>query len=141
MEALLPFIEATLKSNAKGPSISICARLREAKFLPVLQKPTGFSLTWKGDEFQSREKFLVSPKNVFLEEKKYEVCCTEPLFDLNISKEVKELFKLGDKDATVEHVMNQLEEAMSTNIASLSCTDFDEVKQICTQHIPFFRTR
>ena len=139
VEALLPFIEATLKSNAKGPSISICARLREAKFLPVLQKPTGFSLTWKGDEFQSREKFLVSPKNVFLEEKKYEVCCTEPLFGLNISKEVKELFKLGDKDATVEHVMNQLEEAMSTNIASLSCTDFDEVKQICTQAYSFLQ--
>ena len=139
VEALLPFIEATLNSNVIGPSISICARLREARFLPVLQKPKGFPLTWKGDEFQSREKFLVSPKDVFLKEKKYVVCCTEPLVGLKISKEVKELFKLGDKGATVGHVINQLEEAMSTNIDSLSCIDFDEVKQICTQAYSFLQ--
>ena len=139
VEALLPFIEATLKSNGKGLSSSICERLREAKFLPVFQKPKGFPLTWKGDEFQNREKFLVSPKDVFLKEKKYVVCCTEPLVGLDMSKEVKELFKLGDKDATVRHVMNQLEDAMSTNIDSLSCADFDEVKQICTQAYSFLQ--
>ena len=139
VEALLPFIEATLKSKGKSPSNSICACFREAKFLPVLWKPKGFPLTWRGDEFQNRGKFLVSPKDVFLKEKKYVVCCTEPLVGLDMSEEVKELFKLADKDATVRHVMNQLEEAMSTSIDSLSCTDFDEVKQICTQAYSFLQ--
>ena len=139
VEALLPFIEATLKSNGKGPSNSVCARLREAKFLPVLQKPKGFPLTWRGDEFQDREKFLVSPKDVFLKEKKYLVCCTEPLVGLDMSKEVKELFKLGEKDATIGHVMNQLDEAMSTNVDSLSSTDFDEVKRTCTEAYSFLQ--
>ena len=139
VKVLLPFIEAKMKSNDKGPSNSICARLLEAKFLPVLRKPKDFPLPWKGDEFQGRRKFLLAPKDAFLKEKKYLVCCTEPLVALDVPKKVKELLKFGSKDVTVNHVLKQLEQANSTNVDSLNRKGYGALRDICTDAYSFLQ--
>ncbi|XP_078348598.1 sacsin-like [Oculina patagonica] len=139
VEVLIPFIEAKMKSDDKGPSNSICARLLEAKFLPVLQRPKNFPLTWKGDEFQGRRKFLLAPKDAFLKEKKNLVCCTEPLVAFDVSKNVKELLKFERQDVTVNHVLKQLEDAIASNIDSLNRNSYDEVKRICLAAYSFFQ--
>ena len=139
VKALLSFMEAKMKGKGKGPSDPIRRRLVNAKCLPVLRKPKHFPLRWKGDEFRSRRKFLVSPKDVFPKEEKYLVCSTEPIVDLDISTKVKELLKLRNKDVTIQHVMSQLEEAISISIDALDHEGYDEVKRVCTEAYSFLQ--
>ena len=139
VKVLLSFIHEKLKGKGKVPTEPITTRLVEAKFLPVLRKPEHFPLSWKGDEFQRRKKFLVAPKDVFLKEKKYLVCCTEPLADLEIPKKVIELLKLRNKGVSIQHVMRQLEEAISTDINSLDRKSYDEVYRVCTEAYSFLQ--
>ena len=139
VEALLEFMERNIKGKSKAPPPLIAKRLQEAKFLSVLRRPKAFPLPWKGDEFQYKRKFLVAPKDVFLEENKYLVCCTEPLVHLHASKKVKDLLKLSNKDATVQHVMRQLEQAMSTNITLLDEKGYDEVCLVCEKGYSFLQ--
>ena len=134
VKKLLDFIEKKIKRKGQGPSPDILTRIREAQFLPVLQRPKSFPLPWKGDEFQS---LLVAPEDIFLKEKKYLVCCTEPLVDLDIPKRVRELLKLQHKEATAEHVVNQLKESMSTNINTLDCNGYEELSSVCTMAYSF----
>ena len=145
MKAWLKFVEKKIKRNTKdegeGPSPPVLARLLEAQFLPVLQKPTSFPLTWRGDEFHSSRKLLVSPKSIFLKENMYLVCCTEPLVGLEIPKKVKELLKLEDKEVTPEQVMSQLENAISTNIGSLDRKGYAEVSRLCTEVYSFLQDK
>ena len=139
VKALLSFMEAKMKGKGKGPTDTIRTRLVNAKFLPVLRKPKNFPLPWKGDEFRGRRKFLVSPKDVFLKEEKYLVCCTEPVVDLDISTKAKELLKLRSKDVTIQHVMSQLEGAISISIDALDHNGYDEVKLVCTEAYSFLQ--
>ena len=133
---LLDFIKKAIKRKGQGPSRNVLTRIREAQFLPVLQKPESFPLTWKGDEFQN---LLVAPEDIFLKEKKYLVCCTEPLVDLDIPKRVRELLKLQHKEATAEHVVNQLKEAMSTDINTLDLNGYEELSRVCTMAYLFLQ--
>ena len=140
VKVLLSFIHKKMKGGkGEGPTEPIMTRLLEAKFLPVLRKPEHFPLPWKGDEFQSRRKFLVAPKDVFLKENQYLVCCTKPLVDLEIPKKVTEFLKLRDKEVSVQHVMSQLEEAICTDISSLDLNSYDEVNRVCTEAYTFLQ--
>ena len=139
VKVLLSFIQKKLKGKGKGPKEPIMTRLVEAKCLPVLRKPEHFPLPWKGDEFQSRRELLLAPKDVFLKEVKYLVCCTEPLVDLEIPKKVTELLKLRNKEVSIQHVMSQLEEAICTDIDSLDRKGYDEVSRVCTEAYSFLQ--
>ena len=133
VKALLSFMETKMKGKGKGPTDPVRTRILNAKFLPVLRKPKSFPLPWKGDEFQTRSKFLVAPKDVFLKDKKYLVCCTEPLVNLEISRKVNDLLNLQNKEVTIQHVLHQLEGAISTDIHSLDQKGYEEVNRICTE--------
>ena len=133
---LLDFIEKKIKRKGQGPSRDVLTRIREAPFLPVLQKPKSFPLPWRGDEFQS---LLVAPKDIFLKEEKYLVCCSEPLVDLEIPKRVRELLKLQHKEVTTEHVVNQLKESMSTDINTLDRNGYEELSRVCTMAYSFLQ--
>ena len=130
VKALLRFLESKTKCKDKGPSQLILSRLQNARFLPVLQKPKVFPLAWKGEEFHER-KSLVASKGIFLKEDQYLVCCTEPIAAPEISRKVAALLKIADKEVTTEHVMNQLEEAISSNINALNREAYEEVSHIC----------
>ena len=139
VKVLLEFLENKMKLKDDGPSQTILSRLQEARFLPVLGKPKSFPLSWKGEGFHSGTTFLVAPKDLFLKEDKYLVCCTEPLVGPDMSKKVKELLQLGVKEVTTKHVMNQLEEAISCNIGQLCRDSFEEVSRICKQCYSFLQ--
>ena len=141
VKVLLSFIQMKMKFESEGPTEPIMTRLVEAKFLPVLSKPEHFPLPWKGEEFQNRRQFLVAPKDVFLEEKKYLVCCTEPLVDLEMPKKVKNLLKLKNKSVNILHVMRQLEEAICTDIDSLDREGYDELNCVCTDAYSFLQEK
>jgi len=114
-KVLLQFMEKKMKYEEKIPSNSVIGRrILESKFLPVLKKPLSFPLRWKGDEFGS--KVLLAPKDVFLEDEKYLLCCTEPLVGVSIPRNVKPLLALDKKHATLAHVIAQLEVAISTKV-------------------------
>ena len=130
---LLDFVEKKLKRKGKTPTDPILTRLLKVQFLPVLQKPEFFPLPWKGVEFRSGRSLLVAPQNVYLKEKMYLVCCTEPLVGVDVPKRVRKLLRLEDKDVTVEHVLKQLEGAVSTNIDTLDRNGFEEVARTCTE--------
>ena len=132
-KVLLDFIEKKLKRKGKEPTNPVLACLLKAQFLPVQQKPESFPLPWKGDEFRSGRRLLVAPKNVYLKEKMYLVCCTELIVDLDVPKKVRKLLRLEDKKVTAEHVLKQLEEAVSTKIDALDRNSYEKVVRICTE--------
>jgi len=139
VKVFLEFVEKKMKRKAKGPSQPVLDRLQRARFLPVMQKPESFPLPWKGQEFQLGRRLLVAPNDTFLKEKKYLVCCTEPLVDRDIPKKVKELLKLESKEVTLEHVITQLEEAISTSIDALDGDGYEEVRLVCTAAYSFLQ--
>ena len=129
-KALLQFMEKKMKYEDLIPSNSVIGRrILEANFLPVLKKPASFPLRWKGDEFGN--KVLLAPKDVFLEDKKYLLCCTEPLVGVSIPRNVKPLLALDKKHATLAHVIAQLEVAMSTKVESSEFTVHEEISHLC----------
>ncbi|KAJ7380165.1 hypothetical protein OS493_010876 [Desmophyllum pertusum] len=130
IRALLAFMEKTMKYiDENPPTDAIQRRILEAKFLPVLKKPNGFPLPWKGDDFGS--KVLLAPKDVFLEEQKYLLCCTEPLVGVFIPRTVKALLKLNERRVTLGHVIAQLEVAMSTTVELSEVTAYNEISSLC----------
>ena len=139
VKVLLSFIQKKMKGKGEGPAEPILTRLVEAKFLPVLPKPEYFPLPWKGDEFQSSRNLLVAPKDVFLKQNKYLVCCTELLVDLEIPKKVTKLLKLRNKSVSIEQVMSQLEEAICTDVDSLDRKGYEEVNRVCTDAYSFLQ--
>ena len=132
-KVLLDFVEKKLKRKGIEPTNPILTRLLKIQFLPVLQKPEFFPLPWKGEEFRSGRSLLVAPENVYLKEKMYLVCCTEPLVGVDVPKRVRKLLRLEDKDVTAEQVLKQLEGAVSANIDTLNRNGFEEVARVCTE--------
>ena len=141
---LLRFMERKIKrerrENEMAPSskrreyslqAGICQRLLQAKFLPVLKKPENFPLPWKGDALQGKQQVLLSPKEVFLQDKKYLVCCSEPLVGISLPRNVEKCLKLDTKDASLSHVTQQIQCAMSTDVNLLNVTKYQEVTRIC----------
>ena len=141
---LLRFMERKIKrerrENKMAPSskrreyslqAGICQRLLQAKFLPVLKKPENFPLPWKGDALQGKQQVLLSPKEVFLQDKKYLLCCSEPLVGISLPRNVEKCLKLDTKDASLSHVTQQIQCAMSTNVDLLNVTKYQEVTCIC----------
>ena len=139
VSALLKFMEKKLKRQSENPSQPVLDRLSKAKFLPVLQKPDSFPLSWKGDTFLHSNKPLVSPKEIFLKKNRYLVCCTEPLADREIPEKVKEFLKLEEKEVTAEHVMRQLDYAISTDVDNLSGNGFKELRRVCKEAYSFLQ--
>jgi len=128
--ALLQFMEKKMKHEDKIPSNSVIERrILKANFLPALKKPASFPLQWKGDEFGS--KVLLAPKDVFLEDKKYLLCCTEPLVGVDVPRNVKHLLALDKKHATLAHVIAQLEVAMATKVESSELAVHEEIRHLC----------
>ena len=144
VEELLRFMEGKIKRergkmkmarSSKRREYSLQAgiyqRLSQAKFLPVLKKPENFPLPWKGDALQGKQQVLLSPKEVFLQDKKYLVCCSEPLVGISLPRNVEKCLKLDTKDASLSHVTQQIQCAMSTNVNLLNVTKYQEVTRIC----------
>ncbi|KAL9966853.1 hypothetical protein ACROYT_G024983 [Oculina patagonica] len=129
MKSLLQFMEKMKYKDKTSLNKATQRRILEAKFLPVLKKPNAFPLPWKGDEFGS--KVLLAPKDVFLEEEKYLLCCTEPLVGVFIPQGVKALLKLNKKHATLGHVIAQLEAAISTEVELLEISVHNEISFLC----------
>jgi len=130
VKALLAFINTKLKVEQRDPvSPAHRRRLIEAKFLPVLNKPDNFPLSWRGGGTQLQ--VLLAPKEVFLEEEKYRVCCTQPLVGVSIPRKVKEHLGLDKKHATLDHVMQQLQQATSVNVEALNAAEYEELSRVC----------
>ena len=132
VNALLAFMNTKLE---RGDRISPTdrRRLMKAKFLPVLNKQDNFPLPWRGYEMQRRTQLqvLLAPEEVFLEEEKYRVCCTQPLVGVFIPRKVKELLELDKKHATLEHVMQQLQQATSVKVEALNAAEYEELSRVC----------
>ena len=142
VRAWLKLVEKKLKEKDRDrPTHSVLSRLLVARFLPVLEKPTSFPLHWKGNEFHGSRKLLAAPKDIFLEEKKYQVCCTEPIVGLAIPEKVKELLDLEEKEITIHHAMKQLEVAFSTEISTLNRKSYDEVSCVCSEAYSFLQEK
>ena len=144
VEELLKFMERKIKRERRKKKMApsskireyslqagICQRLLQAKFLPVLRKPENFPLPWKGDAFEGKQQVLLSPKEIFLQDKKYLVCCSEPLVGISLPRNVEKCLKLDTKDASLSHVTQQIQCAMSTNVNLLNATKYQEVTRIC----------
>ncbi|XP_067047063.1 sacsin-like [Acropora muricata] len=130
---LLDFLEKKLKRKGEAPPHHLLTRLLQVQFLPVLQKPEYFPLPWKGEEFRRGRGLLVAPENVYLKEKMYLVCCTEPLVSVDVPKRVRNLLRLNDKDVTAGQVLKQLEWAVSAKLDALDRNGFEQVARICTE--------
>ncbi|XP_068670657.1 sacsin-like isoform X3 [Montipora foliosa] len=139
VKALLDFTERKLKFSEDNPPYAVLIRLLDAPFLPILQKPESFPLTWNGDVVHGESRAMIAPKEVYLKERKYLVCCTEPLVDLDMPKRVRKLFKLEQKEVTLEHVTTQLKEAMSISMNKLDHSAFKEVSQVCRRVYSFLQ--
>ena len=138
-KVLLKFIKMKLKRKAKCPPDAIVSRICEAEFLPVLEKPTSSPLPWKSEEYRGFQRLLAAPKDIFLQDKRYLVCCTELLVDLDVPSKVAELFKLHDKYVTTQHVVKQLEKAISTDLNKMDTNSYEEVSRVCREAYSFLQ--
>ncbi|CAH3178540.1 unnamed protein product, partial [Porites evermanni] len=138
-KVLLKFIKMKLKRKAKYPSDAIVSRICKAEFLPVLEKPPSFPLPWKSEEYRGFQRLLAAPKDIFLQDKRSLVCCTELLVDLDVPSKVAELLKLHDKYVTTQHVVKQLEEAISTDLNKMDTNTYEEVSRVCTEAYSFLQ--
>ena len=129
VKAVINFMERKLKRGHSSLEPEICTRIAEARFLPILQKPANFPLTWKGDHLERNS--LLSPKEICAEESKYLVCCTEPVIGMAIPQSVSKLLNVHLKSITVQHVIKQLENAMSVRPESLTRPQFEELDCVC----------
>ncbi|XP_068753805.1 sacsin-like isoform X2 [Montipora capricornis] len=127
-KTLIKFLDKKLK--CKEPlSQKVKDRILQAKFLPALQKPKSFPLSWKGNQVRDgNRQDIVAPLEGFLKKEKYLVCCSEVLIDLHIPEIVQELLMLDSKKPALKHVMVQLEEAIA---AVTSSSGFKEVRKTC----------
>ena len=130
VQALLSFMEKKTKAEP-SPGTSSCERILKANFIPVLKKPSNFPLPWKGDQFEDNS--LITPEEAYPTEIKYLVCCTEPLTGIFISKPLRRLLHLEKKTFTLEHVMQQLVNAFSARVDSLSSSQYKELDQVCIE--------
>ena len=121
---VINFMERKLKRGHSSPGPEVCTRIAEARFLPILQKPANFPLTWKGDHLE-RNSFL-SPKEIHPEESKYLFCCNEPVIGMAIPQNVSKLLNMHLKSITVQHVIKQLENAMSVRPDTLTRPQFED---------------
>ena len=138
-KALVKFVQKKLKMKGKLPSDDVVSRILGAEFLPVLEKPTSFPLRWKSEEYGRSRRLLAAPKDVFLQGKRYLVCCTELLVDLDVPSKVSELLKLHERNVTAQHVIKQLEEAISTDLNALDPRSYEEVSRVCTEAYSFLQ--
>ena len=138
-KVLLKFVQKKLKMKGKLPSDDVVSRILGAEFLPVLEKPTSFPLRWKSEGYGRSRRLLAAPKDVFLQGKRYLVCCTELLVDLDVPSKVSELLKLHERNVTAQHVIKQLEEAISTDLNALDPRSYEEVSRVCTEAYSFLQ--
>lgn len=130
VKALLSFMEKKTKAEP-SPGPHVWERILKANFIPVLKKPSNFPLPWKGDEFEDNS--LITPEEAYPTEIKYLVCCTEPLAGIFISKPMRRLLDLETKTITLEHVMQQLDNAFSARVDCLNSSQYKELEQVCIE--------
>ncbi|KAJ7380168.1 hypothetical protein OS493_010879 [Desmophyllum pertusum] len=132
-KALMDHLERKLRrENGIPPPDDVQEMLLQAKFLPVLQKPEKFPLSWKGDEIQTGTgTVFLSPMESFLENEKYLVCCTEPIVGQIIPTVVQKFLHFDKRKATFEHVRIQLDVASTTNADSLDEFEFHQLNKLC----------
>ena len=125
---LIEFLDKKLKCE-KPPPQEIKDRILRAKFLPALQKPQSFPLSWKENQLrEGKRQVIVAPSESFLKKEKYLVCCSEVLIDLEIPEIVQELLMLDSKKPTLRHVIAQLNEAIAAVSSSFG---FEELRKTC----------
>ena len=141
VKALIDHLERKLiVENGTSVPVDIHNNFLQARFIPVLQKPEKFPLSWKGDELHSGNgRTFVSPIESFLESEKYLVCCSEPIVDLCIPVSVQKFLNLDKKQATVGHVKMQLDVASFVNTDGLDSLELQYVKEVCMSSYRYFQ--
>lgn len=100
----------------------------EIPFLIPLAKPDNFPLKWVGEQVAGQ---LLCPSDVFTFENRYLVSATSYIVDdSQLTYRVRDFLRLLGKKAKIEQVVAQMEHAFSTDIASLSLQQYDELKNI-----------
>ena len=134
-KTLIEYLDKKLK--CEEPPQQIKDRILRAKFLPALQKPQSFPLSWKGNQIRDgNRQVIVAPSESFLKKEKYLVCCSEVLIDLHIPEVVQELLMLNSKKPTVKHVMAQLNEAIN---AVSSGSGSEELRKTCLKSYKYLQ--
>ena len=90
-------------------------------------------------EYQRFRRSLAAPRDIFLQDKRYLVCCTELLVDLDVPSKVPKLFKLHEKCVTTQQVVKQLEEAISTDLNKMDTNSYEEVSRVCAEAYSFLQ--
>ena len=127
---LISLMEKKLIRQDK-PAPQISTRLLNTKFLPILSKPKEFPLPWKGEELIENSQVLLTPNEAFLEEEKFLVCCTEPLIGVSVPKQLRSLLHLDEKGITLDHVIQQLTQAVSVKLDLLNTSEYKELRLVC----------
>ena len=130
VKVLISFMENKLIRQDK-PAPQITTRLLNTKFLPILPKPKEFPLPWKGEELVENPQVLLAPNEAFLEEEKFLVCCTEPLIGVSVPKQLRILLHLDEKGITLDHVVQQLTQAVSVKLDLLNTSEYKELRLVC----------
>ena len=130
MKVLISFMEKKL-IRQDNPAPEISSRLLNTKFLPILPKPKEFPLPWKGEKLVENLQVLLAPNEAFLEEKKFLVCCTEPLIGVSVPKQLRSLLHLDEKGITLDHVVQQLTQAVSVKLDLLNTSEYKELRLVC----------
>ena len=99
-----------------GIDINTLHKIKTAKFLPILRKPSAFPLKWIGDQYV--EGSLISCNESYLGVQQYQVCCSYPIIDENKSfnhsfLDLKQLLGLTDKLVRIDVLVFQTLEILT----------------------------
>ncbi len=104
-------------------------RMRDMEMLPIANKPRHFPLTWAGDQYKAGT--LLSPEVSYPKTCCYLLSSTQPLVeDQYMSEQVKHFLGLSTKEVAMEHVLVQLEHALTLDPKELALKNEEEFKEL-----------
>ena len=132
-------------SRLSPPNATQRKQLSEINFLPVMDKPTGYCLSWKGVERQ--ENSFLSARELCRDDSIYLLGSVKPVLDESpetgcdrVTKDVAKLLGFTSQHATVNNVLLQLYSAVqglvATDAANRECT-----RKVCLAVYQFLQDR
>ena len=120
-------------------------QLCEVCFLPVMDKPTGYCLPWKGSEESAKK--LLSPQELRCEDSTYLLGSVFPILDESpetgcdrVSKDVSKLLGLTNQRSTVNDVLLQLYSAVQ-GMVTHDAANKECIRKISTTVYQFLQER
>ena len=118
ISSLVKYLNDHLR-NLKPCTEEIKEKLQRMKIFPVLPKPAGYTMSWKGPEDGNGRHVLLSAKDLYEDKYKFIAGASKPILNETmesgcgeLSSETRNFFGFNSRVPTVQEALKQLEQAI-----------------------------